>query len=132
MSCVLRIAGRKLDVDDFIKRSGLKGFVKRPRKPGITRKSELRLQYSFVAGTVSKGGMDNLNKQVRETIAYLKKHKKKLSLINQTKEVEHATLDFMIVVKSVSKNYFAQYLLFPKELTALSGSLGISIEVSLV
>ena len=133
MSCVLRIAGKNLDIDDFILRSGLKGFAKKYKEGTLKSKSNLLgKQYSFVSTTISEAGLSSAEKQVSDAIAYLKKNKKKLALINSTREIDYATINFMINLKSVSDNYFAQYIYLPKELTVLCGSLNLGIEVAIV
>lgn len=133
MSCVLRIAGKKLDIDDFILRSGLKGYVKKYKEENLKSKSSNQgKQYSFVSATISEAELDNYEKQVSDAIIYLKKNKKKLALINTTKEIDYATINFMISLKSVSDKYFAQYIYLPKELTILCGSLNLGIELEIV
>jgi len=134
MSCVLSIAGKNLDIDDFILKSQLKGFVKRYKDEKLKSKSNTKQgkQYSFVSATISEAGLDDYQKQVSDVIIYLKKNKKKLALINSTKEIEYATINFMISLKSVSDKYFAQYIYLPKELTILCGILNLGIEVAIV
>lgn len=87
---------------------------------------------SYVSVTISKASLNNFNKQVSDTIAYLKKNKKKLVLISNTKEIEYATLNFLVKSKSVSDKYFAQYLYFPSKLTLLCGRLNLGIEITIV
>jgi len=133
MSCVLSIAGKKLDTDDFILKIRLKGFIKKYKEKNIKSKyNRLEQKYSFVSATISKASLNNFKKQVSDTIAYLKKNKKKLVLIKNTKEIEYATLNFLVKSKSVSDEYFAQYLYFPRELTLLCGSLNLGIEITIV
>jgi len=131
MSCVLSIAGKNLDIDDFVLKSGLKGFVKK-YKDGSLKSNTQGKQYSFVSATISEAGLGNTEKQVSDAIAYLKKNKNKLALINSTKEIDYATINFMISLKSVSDKYFAQYIYLPKELTILCGNLNLGIEVAIV
>lgn len=133
MSCVLSIAGKNLDIDDFILKSRLRGFVKRYKDETLKSKSKnLGKQYSFVSATISEAGLDDYQKQVSDVIIYLKKNKKKLALINSTKEIEYATINFMVTLKSTSDKYFAQYIYLPKELTILCGNLNLGIEVAIV
>ena len=133
MSCVLSITGKNLDIDDFILKSGLKGFVKRYKDEKLKSKSlKPGKQYSFVSATISEAELGNYEKQVSDAIVYLKKNKKKLALISSTREIDYATINFMISLKSVSDKYFAQYIYLPKELTILCGSLNLGIEVSIV
>lgn len=132
MSCTLSIAGKKLDIDDFILKSGLKGFAKKYKEENVTSKSKQGKQYSFVSATISDVDLSNLEKQISDVIVYLKRNRKKLAFISSTKEIEYATINFMISLKSVSDKYFAQYIYLPKELTILCGSLNLGIEVSIV
>jgi hypothetical protein len=132
MSCVLSIAGKKLDIDDFIIKSGLKGFVKNYKDENETSKSKQGKHYSFVSATNSDADLSNFEKQISDVIVYLKRNRKKLAFISSTKEIEYATINFMIGLKSVSSKYFAKYIYLPKELTILCGSLNIGIEVAIV
>jgi hypothetical protein len=132
MSCVLSIAGKKLDIDDFILKSGLKGFIKKHKEENITSKSKQGKEYSFVSATISNADLSNFEKQISDVVVYLKRNRKKLAFIGSTKEIEYATINFMIGLKSVSSKYFAQYIYLPKELTVLCGGLNIGIEVAIV
>lgn len=132
MSCVLSIAGKKLDIDDFIIKSRLRGFVKKYKEENVTSKSKQGKQYSFVSATISDADLSNFEKQISDVIVYLKRNRKKLAFISSTKEIEYATINFMVGLKSVSNKYFAQYIYLPKELTILCGSLNIGIEVAIV
>src|SRR4051794_25099354 len=132
MSCVLRIAGKNLDIDDFIVKSKLKGFVKRYKQetPDTGTHNEGK-QYSFIASAISEAGLDDFEKQIADTIEYLRENKTKLQLIKTTNEIEYATVNFMISLKSVSDQYFAQYIYLPEELTVLCGDLKLGIEVAI-
>ncbi|MEI6190677.1 MAG: hypothetical protein WCP61_09680 [Chitinophagia bacterium] len=132
MSCVLSIAGKNLDIDSFIIKSGLKGFVKKYKDENLTSKVKQGKQYSYVSTTISDADLNSFEKQVSEVSIYLKRNRKKLAIITSTKEIDYATINFMVGLKSVSNKYFAQYIYLPKELTILCGSLNIGIEVSIV
>jgi hypothetical protein len=103
MSCVLRIAGKSLDIDDFIVKSKLEGFVKRYKQeaPDAGTNNQGK-QYCFVATTISEAGMDNLAKQIVDAVEYLRENKTKLHLNKITNEIDYVTVNFMISLKSVS------------------------------
>lgn len=85
-----------------------------------------------MCATISEAELQDFEKQISDAILYLRKNRKKLALINSIKGVEYATINFMVLQKSVSKKYFAQYIYLPKELVALCGSLNLGIEVAIV
>lgn len=131
MSCVLRIAGKALDIDDFIQKSGLSDFVKKYKKEDKKSKNP-GSQYSYVSTMISEAHLSDFEKQKSDAVVYLKKNKEQLAVIKSTAEIEFATVNFMVGQKSVSSEYFAQYIYLPSELTDLCGRLGIGIEVSIV
>lgn len=132
MSCVLRIAGKMLDIDDLVMKSGLTGFTKRYKTENISSETSQEKQYSFISALISEADLQNFKLQIADAIFYLKKNRKKLAIVQKTKEVDYATIDFMIELKSVSKEYFAQYIYLPNELISLCGKLNIGIEVAIV
>ena len=133
MSCVLNIAGKNFDIDSFLLKSGLVGFTKKYKDESsdIDPINEGRL-YSFLAATISDASLFNFENQVSDAIVFLKNNKENLEVINTINEIEYATLNFLVGLKSVSSEYFSQYMYFPKELTNLCGNLSIGIEITLV
>lgn len=132
MSCVLRIAGKNLDLDGFVKELGLKGFVKCYGDKKANPKTHPGKQYSFVSTMISRASIDSFERQRSGAMRYLNKNKKKLSIIRRKRQIEHATINFMVVQKSVSEKYFAQYFYLPPELIGLCTELGIGIEIAVV
>jgi len=130
MSCVLGIGGENFNVDDFILKSELtvykifhKGEPIVPTKPN-GRKST----HSGCGITVSKVEFDDFNKQVEDTIQYLKENSQKLKLIKSTKDIDYASLDFGV---SYDESKFVQSKYLPNELLCLVADLGISVEISI-
>lgn len=133
MSCNLVITGKNFDIDSFIAKSKLRGFVKKYKgEPMFKSKRDGRkLERSRTGIQTSKAGFDDLNKQIKDTIGYLKRHKDKLSHIKKTKGIELAVLDFGIALRIDNKTTHMQCDGFPNELLKLAGEVGLDIELSI-
>jgi hypothetical protein len=133
MSCVLRIAGRDLDVDKLIEKMPLPGMIKQYKsKQYIAGDIPNGTNYSFISIPVSEANLDSVNKQISETITFLDKYSSHLMTIDSFSGIEYAVLHFLVQVESMSKSHFDQKIYFQKELMKLCGKLGIGIEVALV
>jgi hypothetical protein len=133
MSCILTLAGKDLDVDDFIKKSKLRPYkVSYKGQPRLKTKPEgEKLTYSLLSVETSKADFSDLQKQIKDTIRYLERNKEKLTHISLTNKVQHVTLNFGIDLKVNRKNILTQSELLPSKLLKLAGDLGIDIELSL-
>jgi hypothetical protein len=133
MPCNLVILGKNFDIDAFIAKSKLRGFFKAYKgEPRFKSKPEGRkLEHSRIAIQTSKADFDELEKQIKDTIRYLKRHKDKLSYIKQVKEIDLALLDFGINLRIDKKKVLLQSDRFPNELLKLAGELGLDIELSI-
>lgn len=132
MSCVLNIAGRNFDPDLFIRETGLKNFLKRYKEEPEGATAQAAKQYSSVSAIISEADLTDFERQKDDARQYLVENQKGLGLISRTAEIEFATVNFMVELKSVSDQYFAQYIYLPAELTSICGSLKIGIEVAIV
>jgi hypothetical protein len=133
MPCNLIILGKDLDIDAFLAKSKLRGFSKIYKgEPMFKSKPEGRkVEHSRVAIETSKADFNNLEKQIKDTIKYLKRHKDKLKIIKQTKETDLALLDFGINLRIDKKKILLQSDRFPNELLKLAGDIGLDIELSI-
>jgi hypothetical protein len=133
MPCNLLILGKDLDIDEFLSNTKLRGFRKNYKgQPTFKTKSNGgKLVHSSLLIETSKADFDDLKKQIKDTIRYLKRHKDKLSYINKVKEVDMALLDFGINLKIDRKKILLQSEMFPNELLKLAGEIGLDIELSI-
>jgi hypothetical protein len=133
MSCILTIRGKSFDVDAFIDKSKLRPYKKSYKgQPRLkTKPNSDKLSYSHLSIETSKADFDNLDKQIADTIRYLKRNKDKLAHINTTKGIDHAVLDFGIDLRIDRKNVLCQSDKFPSKLLKLAGDLGLDIELSI-
>lgn len=133
MPCNLVILGKDLDIDAFLAKSKLRGFSKTYKgEPMFKSKPEGRkVEHSSLSIQTSKADWDELDKQINDTIRYLKRHKDKLSYIKEVKEVDFALLDFGINLRIDGKKVIAQSDTFPNALLKLAGEIGLDIELSI-
>jgi hypothetical protein len=133
MSCILTIRGKKFDVDTFVTKSKLRPYKRSYKgQPRLkTKPNGEKLSFSLLAIETSKAEFDNLNEQIDDTIRYLRRNKDKLALINATKGIDNAVLDFGIDLRIDRKNVLFQSDKFPSKLLKLAGDLGLDIELSI-
>ncbi len=122
-----------MDIDAFVAKTRLRPYKKTYKgQPRFKTKPEgEKIRYSLLSIETSKANFSDLNKQIKDTIQYIKKNKKKLAHISLTKEIEHATLDFGIDLRIDKKNVLIQSDKFPSDLLKLAGDLGLDIELSI-
>jgi len=133
MSCILTIRGRNFDIDAFIKTTKLKPYKKSYKgQPRVNTKPDgEKLTHSLIAIETSRADFDNLEKQISDTIRYLKKNKEQLAHIPSTKGIDNAWLDFGINLRIDGKKVMVQSDKFPSRLLQLAGNLGLDIELSI-
>ena len=133
MPCNLVILGKNLDIDTFLSRSKLRGFTKIYKgEPRFKSKPDGRkVEHSRIAIQTSDADFDELDRQIKETIHYLKRKKDKLSHIKQVKEIDLALLDFGINLRIDKKKVLLQSDRFPTELLRLAGEIGLDLELSI-
>jgi hypothetical protein len=110
MPCNLVILGENLDIDTFLSKSKLRGFTKIYKgEPRFKSKPDGRkVEHSRIAIQTSDADFDELDRQIKETIRYLKRNKDKLSHIKQVKEIDLALLDFGINLRIDKKKVLLQ------------------------
>jgi len=133
MSCYLYITGTKFDIDAFITKSKLSYSSKRYKgQPKFeTKPTGEKLLRSSLSMQTSSADFNDLEKQIKDTIAYLKRNYEKLDHISSTKEIQWAVLNFGIDLRIDKKNVFSQSDMFPNKLLKLAGNLGLDIELSI-
>ncbi len=129
MSCILRVAGKTLDVDALASASPLKPYR-------LDRRGERRAPGSYVNMAVHQdscahyvvSGQDlaPLPVQVADAIRFLALHRDALVAMLHFPGVEDGSLDFGIEWRDV----FVHTDLLPAELLSLVGPLGLGIELS--
>lgn len=128
MGCVLKVAGRDFDVDDYLKRGALvatavyrRGEARFPTLP--------RARKSLLSGfniAVSQDSPDFAT-QVKDALRFLGRHRRAVRALRRRKGVDGATLDFRVERRSEAA---AQDKVFPEDLVRLAGELGLSLELS--
>lgn len=133
MSCILTIRGEHLNIEDFIQTTGLKPYKKFFKgEPRIRTNPEGKKHpFSGLSIKVSDADFNQLDKQIEDTIQFLRSNKEKLQYISTTKEVDFATLDFAIEIRIDLERVVYQFEHFPSELLKLAGNLGIGLDISL-
>jgi hypothetical protein len=125
MGCILRISGKKLNVDKFdigwkIKPSAIQ------RKGDLTFKKK-KIESSQMVFDVSNADYNDLNGQIKDAIKFLKKNGKFLESVSTNKTVETFELDFSFNSRIDRKTVEVQHDYFSSELIKLAGNLNISI-----
>ena len=124
MPCLLRAGGREFDPDVFLAGSTLKdAAVYRRGDPQISGQEVTQPGFNV---TVSDAGMDDLNGQIEEAIAFLDSHEEELRRLGRYEGVEDVTIDFGIAWRDAA----AQFDWFPSELLWRAGALDIGLCVS--
>lgn len=129
MACTLRAGGKHFDVDGFLSKSKLKPcaiFRRGEPRSSHDAKSKKRT-HSGINIPVSNASLDNFRRQIRDAVQFLIKNKAEIRKLTQFKGVEGVELDFGT---SRKEDTFILEFLFPAELTALSGNLGVEIRLS--
>jgi hypothetical protein len=127
MSCILRISGTNLNLDElpsiglFPDTTWEKGKPKYPKKPDGKINSSSGARY-----VVSEADFDEFEIQKTDAIEYLKVNRKELKELMSVKNIEEASLDFAIERRDV----VVQSDFFQPELLRLSGELSIGIMLS--
>jgi len=129
MGCTLRVSGKSLDVDEYLKLTSFKNIhvykKGEPRFKTIPKGKKNKL--SGINIVINNGSFDNLKRQIKTVMAFLENNKKEIKRLSNFKGVEGSpVLDFGINIR----NYPAQFNRFPAELVACAGKLGLAIELS--
>ena len=125
MSCILRVSGKDLAVDDLTGATPLKPYrLDRAGEP--KRRPGQVFSKSCAHFDVSKAGFAEFDKQIEDAIRFLESRRSELRSVMDFAGVEGATLDFGIAWLDVA----AQFDHLPPSLLLLAGQLGIGITIS--
>ena len=129
MSCILNIIGKEFDVDNFVLVSKLVPYnISYIGSPRFKSKPDgKKHEFTGCSIEVSSAGFGEFNMQVSDAVEFLDDNREKLKLINATKEIEYAYLNFGV---DHDDNKFVEGRFLPNELLKIAGELGISIEIS--
>jgi len=130
MSCILRIGGKDLDIDNFAGKVDI--FWYKEAYKGTSRNLAGTKKYdnSSLSVTTSDAGFNEICRQIDDTVRFLNHYKNKLLAIKDTPEVEFATINFG-VDSNIDEEHLTQSFNLPVELIAICGQLGIAIEISI-
>jgi hypothetical protein len=131
MSCLLRIAGRTLDVDAYLARSArlspIAVFRRGEPRFRLTDPKGQRHQRSGVNVVVSGKDDDDLAGQVKDALRFLSAKGAAIRALVRRKGVETASLDFGIERRAEA---LVQVDVFPADLVLQAGKLGLALQVS--
>jgi len=124
MSCILRVAGRSLAIDQLVEVSSLQPYrVDRKGQRGASSRIATTDGAHFL---VSDCDFRDLDGQVRDAISFLQTNERALRAIVASPGVELSILDFGIAWRDVA----VQVDHLPAELLRLAGEGGISVSLS--
>lgn len=127
MSCVLRASGQGFDVDAFLAGSPFsRPAVSKRREPTTGGDEPETTSLSGFSLEVSQAGVDDLEGQIEEAIAFLDEHEHELRRLGSFMGVDEVCLTFGVRWRQLP----AQTDSFPPELLWRSGALDIALEVT--
>jgi hypothetical protein len=131
MSCLLRVAGRTLDVDAYLSRpAGLSPIAVFRRGEPRFRLTEPKGKKHLRSGlnvVVSDKDDADLGGQVKDALRFLARNGAAIRALARRKGVETASLDFGIERRA---DALVQVDVFPAELALQAGKLGLSLQMS--
>ncbi len=130
MSCVLRIAGKKFKVDDFLESTNLKPYrVFRIGEKRIVGKKKIE-DSNGCSFDLSKADFKNFEQQKKDVIEFLNIHFDKLKTVFSfgLSTNENPTIDFAITTKM--NEVYVQFDYLEPKLIKLAGNLNFGIEIS--
>lgn len=126
MSCILRIAGEHLDVDDLLNSCGL--LADRTWKNG--EPSALKGEHYSDSGAqfiASEADLDQFEHQTEDAAAFLASHLSSIARASTFAGVECAILDFGVCLPM---GYVAQFSELPLRRIRLAAEAGVAIQLS--
>jgi hypothetical protein len=131
MSCLLRIAGRTLDVDAYLARparlSPVAVFRRGEPRFRLTDPKGQRHQRSGLNVVVSRKGDDDLAGQVKDALRFLSAQGSTIRALVRRQGVETAALDFGIERRA---DALVQVDAFPADLVLQAVKLGLALQMS--
>ena len=127
MSCVLRVIGEELNIEELLKIDSNPDTYWKKGEPRLkTKPNEKKHLHSGAHYCVSEAEFNEFEKQKEDVIKYLNENEEKIESIQKLAGIESVFLDFGIEQRDV----FVQSDFFPPELIRLAGKLGLGIELS--
>ena len=130
MSCVLRVYGRRFDVDAYLRRGVLVPVaVKRRGEPVFpaSQPNGPRILWSGCNIVISPAPRTDVARQLRGAVKFLTRHGRAVRSLRLRKGVEIAVLDFGVERRP---EIVVQGEVLSEELVALAGRLRLAIEIS--
>src|ERR1022692_4130921 len=129
--CVLRVSGERFDPDAFLASSAfVPTKVFHRGEPSVLRSRGPSKSSGFLV-PVSDGSWADLQGQVDDGVAFLRKNKAELLRLAGDTTVDDVRLDFPTKLRLDGENVMAQFDYLPPALIAEAGPLKIGIELSL-
>jgi hypothetical protein len=130
MPTVLRAYGAEFDVDAFVAGSALPVCAVKRRGEPIFPKSQpdgRRHERSGVHVGASRADFSEFQRQIEESVAFLRQHEAEIRRLREFPGVEGVTLDFGLYRRD---DVWVQCDRLSAVLVSLAGSLGLEIEIS--
>ncbi len=130
--CVLRVTGKRFDVDQHLAASGLSpcNVFRTGEFRSTSRPQGKRHEVSGFTVEVSRGSWSCVDGQVNDAIAFLKQHKDALAVLRSAPGVEDMRLDFSVDLRIDRESVLVQFDYFPPALVSRAGALGLGLEIS--
>ena len=127
MSCVLRVIGKELNVEELLKIDSNPDTYWKKGEPRLkTKPNDEKHLRSGAHYCVSEAEFNKFEKQKQDVIKYLNENEEKIKAIQKLSGVESLLLDFGIEQRDV----FVQSDFSLPELVSLAGKLGLGIGLS--
>ncbi|PUZ23924.1 hypothetical protein GA0116948_1334 [Chitinophaga costaii] len=131
MSCFFSLEGKDFDAVKYLQVAPLENAKATLKGEPIATGKRLR-ERSNVIVTVSEAAFTDLDRQIKDTISFLKNNRNQLSFVQNFPGIDYATvvfgvyLDTPLFMKKLNKTFE-----FPAELISIAGELGIGIDIAL-
>jgi hypothetical protein len=129
MGCVLRVSGKRFDVDAFLSQSQLEPLTVwhhgEPRAPSSSP-TGLQNASSGMNVSVSTRVFSDLQGQINDSIGFLRTHSEELLRLKVFPGCESIEIDFPLEDRDVA----VQTDILPPDLLSLLGSLGMTLAIS--
>ena len=133
MSCYLRVGGKELNVDAYLKEHPcqVSNFHRRGEPKYKHKPDGPKLDYSGFNICISKAEFEDLEQQIRDAVVFLedKENSEQISILLAYPGVEGVDLDFGVARDDRDK-FPVKWYHFPPELIQLAGSLGLGLEIT--
>ncbi len=130
MSCILRVHGSELNLDECLANIPLppdSKYRKGESRRGLKKGGQLNDSSGF---TLLASDHDDVTVQIDEALVFLRKNYPSLKALSDRSDIETNTLDFAWHFPVGENGAIAQFRNFPPDLLRLCGDLNIGIEVS--